>query len=80
MPQRCLDICLTTKESVRFKIHYTTTLGLSFDPTVTVKCRIVIKALFHYFNVSKCKVRSSLSCSYTSISFLTDISLFFVRC
>jgi hypothetical protein len=39
--------------------------------TVTLKCRTVIKALFLYFNLCLSIMLDSLSCSFTSISFLT---------
>ena len=52
------------------------------NPTVTVKCRTAIKALFLYFNLCPSVKLGSLSCSYyTSISFLTNsFSVFFVQC
>jgi hypothetical protein len=40
------------------------------DPTVTVKCRGAIKALFLYLNVCLSVMLNNLSCSFTSISFL----------
>jgi len=41
------------------------------DLTVTVKCRTAIKGLLLYFNLCLSLVLDSLSCSFTSISFLT---------
>jgi hypothetical protein len=41
------------------------------DPTVTVKCRTAIKALFLYFNLCLSVMLDSLSCSFTSIFFRT---------
>jgi hypothetical protein len=40
------------------------------DPTVTVKCRIAIKALFLYFNLCLSVNLDNLSCSFTFIYFL----------
>jgi hypothetical protein len=41
------------------------------DPTVTVKCRTAIKALFLYLNLGLSVMLDILSCSFTSIYFLT---------
>ena len=43
------------------------------DTTVTEKCRTAIKVLFLFFNFNLCLhvMLESLSCSFTSISFLT---------
>jgi len=41
------------------------------NPIVTVKCRTAIKVLFSYFNLCPSVNLDSLSCSFTSISFLT---------
>ena len=40
------------------------------DPTVTVKCRTAIQVLFLYFNLCLSIKMNSLSCSFTSKSFL----------
>ena len=45
-------------------------MSLNIDLTVTVKCRIAIKALFLYFNLCLSVMLESLSCTLTSISFL----------
>jgi hypothetical protein len=45
---------------------------LIFEDTVTVKYRTAIKMLFLYFNVHLSVMLDSLSCSFTSVSFLTD--------
>jgi len=42
------------------------------SPTVTVKCKTAIKALFLYTNLCLSVKLDSLSCSFTSISFLTN--------
>jgi len=42
------------------------------DPNVTVKCRIAIKVLSLFFNLCLSVTLDSLSCSFTSISFLTN--------
>jgi hypothetical protein len=47
-------------------------------PTVTVTCRTAIKALFLYFNLCLSVMLDSLSCSFTSISFLPNCSHFHV--
>ena len=41
------------------------------DPIVTVKCRTAIKVLFLYRNLCLSVNFDSISCSFTSISFLT---------
>ena len=43
------------------------------DPTVTIKCRTAIKILFLYFNLCLSVKFDSLSCSFTSILFLTNL-------
>jgi len=40
---------------------------------VAVRCRTAIKALFLYFNLCLSVMFDSLSCSFTSISFLTNL-------
>ena len=42
------------------------------DPTVTVKCRTAIKVMFLYINSCLSIMIDRLSCSFTSISFLTN--------
>ena len=42
------------------------------DPTVTVKCRTTIKVLFIYFNWCLSVMLDSVSCSFTSILYLTN--------
>jgi hypothetical protein len=46
------------------------------DLTVTVKCRTAITPLFLYFNLCLNVILDSLSCSFTSISFLTTFIVF----
>jgi hypothetical protein len=45
------------------------------DPSVTVICRTAIKALFVYFNLCLCVMLDNLSCSFKSISFLTNFTV-----
>jgi len=45
-------------------------------PTVIVKCRTAVKAQFLPFNMSLCVVLDIHSCSFTSVSFLTDKKFF----
>ena len=61
-------------------VLHTTTVSHSFycvryanyrRPTVSVKCRTAIIMLFLYINICLCVDSGSLSCSFTSISFLT---------
>jgi len=40
---------------------------------VTVKCRTTIKELFLYFNLCLSVKLDSLSCSFTTITFLTNL-------
>ena len=50
------------------------------DPTVTVRCRIAIKAMFLYFNLCPCVMLDSLSYSIASMSFLTTRCCFTLIC
>jgi hypothetical protein len=45
------------------------------DPTMTVKYRIAIKVLFLSFNLCLQVMLDNLTCSFTSISFLTNETL-----
>jgi len=54
-----------------FHIHFTVMYANYRRPTVTVKCRTAIIMLFLYLNVCLSVDSGSLSCSFTSISFLT---------
>ena len=45
------------------------------NPTVTVTYRTAIKAPFVYFDLCLGIILDSLSCSFTSISFLTNTNL-----
>ena len=45
------------------------------DPTMTVKYRIAIKVLFLSFNLFLQVMLDNLTCSFTSISFLTNETL-----
>ena len=46
------------------------------DPTLTVKCGTAIIVMFIYFNLCLSVMLDSLSCSFTSISFLTTNCFF----
>ena len=45
------------------------------DPTLAVKCRTPIKAIFIYFNLFWIIMLDSFSCPFTSISFLSTFML-----
>jgi hypothetical protein len=47
-------------------------INVKLDPAVTVKYRTAIKVLLLYFNLHLSVKLDSLSCSFTTISFLTN--------
>jgi len=56
-----------------FNTHFRVSALLIFDePTVTMKCRTAIKVLFLYLNLCPSVMLNSLSCLFTSISFLIN--------
>ena len=74
----CLDVAVmdrnktfcSTACQVRFHTHFRVRGMLIIeDPTVIMKCRTAIKALFFHFNVCLSVKLDGLSCSFTSISF-----------
>ena len=61
-----------TKHTIPFHTHFRVWIILFLeDSTMTMKCRRAIKALFLYFNLCLSIMLDSLSCSFTSMSFLT---------
>jgi hypothetical protein len=65
------SICMFWKKCITHLMVWV--LLIVEDPTVTVNCT-AIKVLFLYFNLCLSVILDSLSCSFTSISFLTNCS------
>ena len=70
-----IDPAVTMKCRIAIQVLY-----LYIDPAVTMKCRIAIQVLFLYIDLCLSVKLTSLSRSFTSISFLTTSCSFTLIC
>jgi succinate dehydrogenase hydrophobic anchor subunit len=80
---QCTTGCFTLISVYDGLLHTHISVRVMFiieDTTVTVKCRTAIKVMFLYFNLCLSVTLNSLSCSFTSISFLTTSCFFTLIC